>query len=245
MSNKSKTELGIFIKMPTIEVIECCGIVGMDFVVIDMEHTPLSPRDLYPLVLASEVRKLKVIVRLPNLKEEYFKWCLDLGIKYLQVPHIETLDDVAQVIDNSYFSPLGQRGLCRFVRAADFSNMDKDKYIKESNENIELIFQIEGIEGFNNIEQIINHENVSSIFIGPYDLSQSLGFPGDIWNDNVIDKIKKIIEKCKTNSISVGIFTDTIKGIKFWTNLGVDFIEYSSDMMLISEALKKLKSYED
>ena len=72
MNQKMKTELGIFIKSPTIEIIECCGIIGIDFVVIDMEHTPLSPRDLYPLVLASETRKLKLIVRLPNLNEEYF-----------------------------------------------------------------------------------------------------------------------------------------------------------------------------
>ena len=124
MSNKSKTELGIFIKSPTIEIIECCGIVGMDFAVIDMEHTPLSPRDLIPLVLASETRELKLIVRLPNLNEEYFKWCLDLGIKHLQVPQIKTTEDV------------------------------------------------------------------SSVFIGPYDLSQTLGFPGDIWNVNVVDKMK-------------------------------------------------------
>ena len=182
MSNKSKTELGIFIKSPTIEIIECCGIVGMDFAVIDMEHTPLSPRDLIPLVLASETRELKLIVRLPNLNEEYFKWCLDLGIKHLQVPHIETTMDVDKVINSSFFYPIGQRGLCRAVRAADYSNMNKKDYLDHSNSKVEVIFQIEGIQGFNNLNQILNHDGVNSIFIGPYDLSQSLGSPGDIWN---------------------------------------------------------------
>jgi len=241
MSNKSKTELGIFIKSPTIEIIECCGIVGMDFAVIDMEHTPLSPRDLIPLVLASETRELKLIVRLPNLNEEYFKWCLDLGIKHLQVPHIETPVDVDKVINSSFFYPIGQRGLCRAVRAADYSNMNKKDYLDHSNSKVEVIFQIEGIQGFNNLNQILNHDGVNSIFIGPYDLSQSLGFPGDIWNTAIVDKMKKIIKDCNDQSISVGVFTDTIDGLKFWSDLNVDFIEYGSDMLLFSDALTNLK----
>jgi len=241
MSNKSKTELGIFIKSPTIEIIECCGIVGMDFAVIDMEHTPLSPRDLIPLVLASETRELKLIVRLPNLNEEYFKWCLDLGIKHLQVPHIETPVDVDKVINSSFFYPIGQRGLCRAVRAADYSNMNKKDYLDHSNSKVEVIFQIEGIQGFNNLNQILNHDGVNSIFIGPYDLSQSLGSPGDIWNTAIVDKMKKIIKDCNDQSISVGVFTDTIDGLKFWSNLNVDFIEYGSDMLLFSDALTNLK----
>ena len=72
----TKPELGIFIKSPSIEIIECCGIVGIDFVVLDMEHTPLSPTVLGPLVLASELHELKLVVRLPNLNEEYFKYDL-------------------------------------------------------------------------------------------------------------------------------------------------------------------------
>ena len=123
--------------------------------------------------------------------------------------------------------------------------MNKKDYLDHSNSKVEVIFQIEGIQGFNNLNQILNHDGVNSIFIGPYDLSQSLGSPGDIWNTAIVDKMKKIIKDCNDQSISVGVFTDTIDGLKFWSNLDVDFIEYGSDMMLFSEALKKLKSYKD
>tara|TARA_B100000579_G_scaffold433684_1_gene452951 strand:+ start:742 stop:1470 length:729 start_codon:yes stop_codon:yes gene_type:complete len=239
---KSKTELGIFIKSPNAEIIECCGIAGIDFVVIDMEHTPLGPRDLYPLILAAEVRKLKLIIRLPNLNEEYFKWCLDLGVKHLQIPQIETMDNVNIAINNSFYNPIGERGLCRFVRAANYSNKDKELFIRNSNNDVKLIFQIEGEKGFNNLDKIIINKNVTNIFIGPYDLSQSLGFPGDIWNEQVIRTIKEIIRKCKDNSIKVGIFTDTIDGIHFWKKQNVDFIEYGSDLLLLSQALKNLIS---
>ena len=242
MKEKLKSGLGVFIKSPNIETIECCGMVGMDFIVIDMEHTPIGPRDLYPLVLASENQNLKLVVRLPNLNEEYFKWCLDMGITNLQVPQIESVDDVNRVLKNSYFSPLGERGLCRFVRSANFSSTDKGDYIVNSNDKINLILQIEGVKGFENLDAIIDHENVNTIFIGPYDLSQSLGHPGDIWNPLVTDTMKKIIDNCKDKSVDVGVFTDTIKGLKYWLDLDVDFIEYGSDMMLLSKSLTELKN---
>lgn len=238
---ESKPELGIFIKSPNIEIIECCGISELDFIVIDMEHTPLGPRDLYPLILAAEVRNLKMIIRLPNLNEEYFKWCLDLGVRNLQIPQVDTLDQVNYALNNSYYSPIGNRGLCKAVRAADYSNKSKDLYIKESNNRTNLIFQIEGKRGFNNIDEIINDKSVQNIFIGPYDLSQSLGFPGDIWNKKVVDTIKVIIKKCKKKSIKVGVFTDTFEGIKYWKKEKVDFIEFGSDMQVLSTALKNLK----
>ena len=239
---KSKLELGIFIKCPTTEIIECCGIVGMDFVVIDMEHTPLGPRDLYPLILAAEIRKLKLIIRLPNLNEEYFKWCLDLGAEYLQIPQVETPEHIKIAVNNSFYNPSGKRGLCRHVRAANYSNKDNDFFIKNSNKDVKLIFQIEGKNGFNNIDQIIINKNVRNIFIGPYDLSQSLGFPGDIWNKKVVDTINEIIKKCKDHSIKVGIFTETIEGVKFWKKQNVDFIEYGSDLLLLSQALSNLNA---
>tara|TARA_Y100000996_G_scaffold408389_1_gene387377 strand:+ start:463 stop:1200 length:738 start_codon:yes stop_codon:yes gene_type:complete len=241
MKNKTKTELGIFIKSPTIEVIECCGIMELDFVILDMEHTPLGPRDLYPLVLASENRNLKMIIRLPNLNEEYFKWCLDLGVSNLQIPQIETIDDVKKAVKYSFFNPKGHRGLCRHVRAADFSNLDKGIYLKNENSSTNLIFQIEGKKGLNSLDIILGSEMVDNILIGPYDLSQSLGYPGDIWNDIVTSKMDKIIKKCKDRSIKVGVYTDTIDGIKYWTDRNIDYIEYGSDMMLLSDSIKKLK----
>ena len=84
---------GIFIKCPQIEVIEICGIAKLDFVVLDMEHTPLGFNDLKPLLFAAEKHSLEIILRLPANKEEYFKWPLDIGFQHIQVPQIETEKD--------------------------------------------------------------------------------------------------------------------------------------------------------
>ena len=233
------TKFGLFIKCPHPEIIECLGIEKADFAVVDMEHTPVTQNALYPLVLAANLHQLDLIVRIPENKESYFKWCLDLGIKSIQIPHIQTAYDVKMAVKYSNFSPSGDRGLCRFVRAANYSSTKKEQYISESNAQNSLIFQIEGEVGVNNIDDIIEEiPSNSRLFIGPYDLSQSLGIPGKIWDKKVVNKMSEIIDKAKRNEIKVGTFTDTYEGIKYWTEQELDFIEYASDLNLFMQSFK-------
>lgn len=238
---KKDVELGPFIKSPHPEIIEACGLASFDFVVVDMEHTPLSPRDLYPLVLAAENRGIKLIVRIPKNDEEYFKWCLDLGVRYIQVPHIQSPSDAKKAIRNSFFGPGGSRGLCRFVRAADFSTKEKNDYLKDANSQTKLILQIEGSEGLAQIDDILKVDGIDTIFIGPYDLSQSLGKPGLIWDDAVISAMKKIISSCSKANVKVGTFTDNPEGVKFWINSGVKIVQYASDLHLFFSGVELLK----
>jgi len=237
------TELGLFVKCPQPEIIEAIGISGFDFAVIDMEHTPLSPRDLYTLVLAAESRNLKTVVRIPQKTESYIKWCRDLNVTAIQIPHVETQEDALYAMKHSEFSPLGERGLCRFVRAADFSNIEKAVYIEQANATNKLILQIEGTRALPNLSSILEvlTPNVS-IFIGPYDLSQSLGKPGQIWDDEVVKAMENIVERCCDKNIQVGTFTDTRDGIQFWKRRGLSFIEYASDLHLFINAAKQVVS---
>ena len=233
-------KFGIFIKCPQIEIIEVCGIAKIDFIVLDMEHTSLSISELRPLLISAEINSLDIMLRIPSKTEEYFKWPLDMGFKHLQIPFIETPEDAELSIKNMFFYPKGNRGLCRFVRAAKYSNLDKSDYISDSNSNLKATLQIEGIKGVKNIDKILTVPNLQSIMIGPYDLSQSLGVPGDIWNKIVVDEMLRIIIKCKDLNIEVGTFTDTIEGVEFWKKSGVDFIQYASDMNIFLNSLKKL-----
>lgn len=239
---KSEVELGVFVKCPHPEMIEAIGISGLDFAVVDMEHTPLGPRELYPLVLAAERRALSLVVRIPAKIDAYFKWCRDLNIARIQVPHVETVEDALYAIKHSYFSPVGERGLCRFVRAADFSGKPKEEYLAKANETNRLILQIEGQRGLDNLSEIINVLPPQvALFIGPYDLSQSMGKPGQIWDKDVVAAMEDIVRQCQARQLSVGTFTDTPEGIKFWTERGLSFIEYASDLHLFMNAVTTLK----
>lgn len=235
------TKFGFFVKCPSMEMIEAIGISGCDFAVVDMEHTPLGPRDLYPLLLAAERRNLQMIVRIPKKSEEYFKWCRDLNVSAIQVPHIQSAKDVEYVIEHTMFAPYGNRGLCRFVRASNYSDMPKDEYLNESNLNNKVILQLEGKEAVKNINEIINTIIPGiSLFIGPYDLSQSIGRPGEIWHDDVQQAMNMIINECKKFNIPIGTFTDTPAGLSKWRSMELDFVQYASDLNVFINAAKLL-----
>ena len=236
-----EVELGVFVKCPHPEMIEAIGIAGLDFAVVDMEHTPLGPRDLYPLVLAAERRNLDLVVRIPRKEDAYFKWCRDMNVARIQVPHVETAADAQYAVRHSFFMPRGERGLCRFVRAADFSGMTKSTYLETANAATPLILQIEGQRAMANLPEILAAMPTgNALFIGPYDLSQSMGKPGQIWDPDVIAAMEAIIAQCRARQIRVGVFTDTPEGVRFWAARGIAFLEYASDLNLFMGSVHHL-----
>ena len=126
---------------------------------------------------------------------------------------------------------------CRFVPEADFGTKDKQEYFRDENSK-QLIIQIEGTDAIQQLDEILSVDNIDIIFIGPYDLSQSLGIPGDISNPKVTDLINEIIRKAATVNKSVGIFTDTSEDFKKYKSMGVSYIAHSVDLNVIAEAFR-------
>lgn len=234
--------LGPFLKCPHPEMVEACGLAGFDFAVADMEHTPLSPRDLYPLVLAAERRGIELVVRVPKNDEMYIKWCVDLGVRYVQIPFVQSRADVEKAVASAYFGPKGERGLCRFVRSADYSAEERGAYLERANEQTRLIVQVEGEAGVDAIDEILSVPGIDTLFLGPYDLSQSLKKPGQIWDPAVVAAMRKVVSACDKASVRTGTFSDTPEGAQFWMKEGVGLIEYASDLNLFMGAAAHLKS---
>ncbi len=235
-------EIGLFVKCPHPEMIEAIALSGMDFAVVDMEHTPLSPRDIYPLVLAAEGRDLPLVVRVPKNDEEYIKWCVDLGVRRIQIPNIRSAADVEAAVKSSYFHPQGSRGLCRFVRAADFSVMKSEFHISSSNVRTELILQIEGLEALESIDQIIAAAPENSIiFVGPWDLSQAFGKPGEVMDPQVLYATNHVRQKCSAAGLRFGTFTDSSQGLDGLMRAGTDLIEFASDLAVFIKAAAAIR----
>ena len=240
--NKGKFLLGPFIRVPRAEIVEILAMAGFDFAIVDLEHGAIMPNEVYPMILAAENKGIRLIARTPGLQESYIKWLLDMGIGGLQIPHIKTKEDAAKAVEYAKFFPEGERGLCRFVRAAEFSNIPKEEYLIKANKQSVLILQIEGKEGAENIEEIIQVKGIDVLFVGPYDLSQSLGVAGQIWHEKVVTEIKRIIRICAEKNISTGIFTDTPEGIDKWSSLGVKYLNYRIDVEMMLTYTKSVVS---
>ena len=232
--NEKEVVYGTFAKTCDPLFIKAIGKSGFDFVILDNEHGPNSLRDTYPLILASQVTGIYPIVRVGKLSDIEIQRTLDLGVAGVQIPQIKTKEDAEHARAYSKFYPKGMRGVCRFVSAADCGFMDKDIYFQKQNE-VTVIIHIEGVEGIQHIDDIIKVEDIDVIFIGPYDLSQSLGIPGEIDNPKLTREIEKLVEKCRKEQKHTGIYADDVAKAKHYKSLGIKYIAVSVDVNLLGQ----------
>lgn len=233
------TVLGPFSKTSDAAFVEVMGFAGFDFIIIDLEHGPNSYLNAQNLVRAAKGAGTFPIIRVPTNSAVDIGKALDIGAMGIQVPQISTKNEAVQAMQSSKFHPLGMRGVCRFVRAAEYSNKDRFEYFRESNDNF-LILQLEGVEGIANFEEIVEVEGINIIFLGPYDLSQALGVSGQINHPLVLEKMKTIIMECASRGIKTGVFTDNLADARGWKELGVDYISFSVDVGIMLEACKSI-----
>ena len=230
---------GVFTKTNDPFFIEIMGKAGFDFVILDTEHGPNSPRDMYPLILASRASGLFPVVRVSTLSETDIARALDLGVAGVQVPQLSTAEQAQNAVHWSRFAPLGTRGVCRFVSAADFSLKPRAQYFEDANK-VTVIGMVEGVEGIKNLDEILEVEGLDVLFIGPYDLSQALGVIGQVDHPLVLKEIESIVARCKARNRTVGSFVDNIAAAKRFKALGVKYISYSVDVGIFASACKDL-----
>jgi 4-hydroxy-2-oxoheptanedioate aldolase len=193
---EGKNVFGPFMKSTDPAFIEIAGYAGFDFVILDMEHGPVSFSDLQNLIRAALLAGIIPIVRTSDLTEASISKPLDLGALGVQIPQVTSASDAQSCVDAARFYPLGKRGVCRFVRAANYSSLPRDEYFGKAN-SILVIIQIEGKEAILDIENIMEVDGIDIIFIGPYDLSQSLGVPGQINHPVVIEAMNDIVNRAR------------------------------------------------
>jgi len=218
---EGKNVYGPFMKFTDPAAVEIMGFAGFDFVIIDAEHGPISMQSTQNMIRAAETANITPIIRVSSNDEALILRALDIGAQGIEIPQINSKSQAIKAVKSVKYSPQGERGVCRYVRAANYSSMDKFEYFKSANEETMIIAHIEGVEGVNNLNEILSVPGIDVIFIGPYDLSQSLGIPGEVNHPLVTERMKEVILKCKENKISVGTFADDVKTAKFWVSLGV------------------------
>ena len=230
--------IGPFSKSSDPAIIECMGLAGFDFLIIDLEHGPNTIESAQNLIRAALLHEMTPIVRVSENNESSISKALDIGAQGVQVPQVNNKQDALKVVTAAKFSPLGNRGVCRYVRAAGFSSKDKNRYFEESNKDTLVILQIEGKQGIENLDSILDVKGIDIIFIGPYDLSQSMGVPGQINHPEVINAMKNVIDKAKQRNIVVGTFVETPEDLKMWKDLGVLYLSYKVDVGIFYDACK-------
>jgi len=230
---------GPFMKTADPAFVEIAGHAGFDFAVLDMEHGPVDFYALQNLMRAADCAGILPIVRVA-LDELSILKALDAGAKGVQIPQIETAQQAEMAVKYSKYAPEGARGVCRFVRAANYSAIDRFEYFKQANRNL-VIAHLEGKKAIDNIDEILEVKGYDIMFVGPYDLSQSLGVSGQPDHPLVEEKMRYILAKARAKGIVIGTFCDNPETAAKWKNFGVQYIGYGVDVGIFYDACRSLR----
>jgi 4-hydroxy-2-oxoheptanedioate aldolase len=231
---------GPFLKLTDPAIVEIAGLAGFDFVIIDTEHGPISIQSAQNLIRSAENKNITPVVRVAKNSPELILRALDIGAQAVQIPQICSKADALRAVESSKFYPIGKRGLCRFVRASDYSSAESSEYFNAANRETLLIVHIEGIEGIENLADILEVEGIDVVFLGPYDLSQSCGIPGQVNHPEVAQKMQEAVKISRKSKIVVGTFVDSFEDAEKWIKAGVQYISYSVDTGIIYNAFSTI-----
>jgi 4-hydroxy-2-oxoheptanedioate aldolase len=232
--------IGSFVKITDPAVVEIMGLAGFDFAIIDMEHGPISVETAQNSIRAAEIVGIAPIIRVSENDPISILRCLDIGAEGVEVPQIRNAKDAEITASSARFYPQGDRGVCRYVRAAKYSSMDRKEYFKAANERTITIGHLEGVEAVKNLDEIMAVDGLDILFIGPYDLSQSVGVPGEVTHPLVIKQMEQVIESAKKAGKLVGTFADDVTSAKRWMDAGVMYIAISVDVGIFYNACRNI-----
>jgi len=248
LKNKLKNNqltLGSWITIGHPSVIDIMSSAGFEWLVVDMEHTSIDLTTAHNLIATIQASGMKALVRVSKNEEVIIKRILDMGADGIVVPMVKSKSDALEAIDYAKYPPIGKRGVGLF-RAQKYG-LGFEEYKKWVNEELVIIAQIEHCEAVENIEEIITTEGIDGVIIGPYDLSGSMGYPGEYHRDNVKEAIAKVLRVCKEKNVPSGFHVIESNPTKLQERIdeGCTFLAYSLDFFFLGDScrdgMKKIK----
>lgn len=192
---------GVSLMIPSPQVVEMIGRLGFDWILLDCEHGTMGLESLELMIMAAEESGLTPIVRPENKNPDVIQRVMDRGAMGVQVPHVNTADDAVRAVQAVKFSPMGKRGLAAGTRPANYGiGSPAADYVQEANRETLVCVQIEDVEALDHLDEIVRVEGIDVFFIGPSDLSQSMGFPGQ----NGAPPVKQAIDRALSTIVRAG-----------------------------------------
>jgi len=234
--NRSEAVIGTWINLSGPPIIEIIGRTGFDFLLIDGEHSPFDESDLRDALIACDNTAAESLVRVRANEEPRIKLALDLGADAVLVPMVNTVDDARRAVKAAKYPPLGGRGVGPW-RCADYYRNFAD-YVKEANDTTALIIQIENKDAVAAIDEIIAVEGIDAVFVGPADLSASLGHGTNSGNPDTVAAIERVAEACRARGMPMGIDCLSTEHISRWEGLGFRIFVFGADFEYLDDGAR-------
>jgi len=223
------------------QIAEILAKSGVDFIGIDIEHSTISHEQSQRIIAASQAEGIPCLPRIATHDEEMVKRLLDSGADGLIIPMINSAEEVQQSISWMSYPPQGIRSYG--VARAQGYGMDFDQYVQTWNDTKILIIQIETQQGVERIDEILAFDDVDGVMIGPYDLSGSLGIPGQLDHSSVGEACQKVFQACQKSNTSFGnqIVEPNADNMEQALASGYNFIVLASDVFILWKWSQRIK----
>jgi 2-dehydro-3-deoxyglucarate aldolase len=239
-----QVSLGTWMTLAHPSIAEILAMAGYDWVVVDTEHSAVDVSQVLQMLIAVEGRGAIPLVRLAGVDAVQAKAVLDSGAAGIIIPMVNTKADAEAAVSMTKFPPMGKRGV-GLARAQGYG-MNFDDYIKRNNEDSLVIVQIEHIDAVNNIDEILSVPGIDGTFIGPYDLSLSLGVAGQLSHPLVQAAKEKVLKASLNKGLAAGLHivqpATAAEEYKAAVKAGYTFIAVGADNLFIRDGAKNLYS---
>lgn len=210
---------------------------GCDFIVFDMEHSGFDFETVKKLVRFAEAADLPAVVRTPSKDYDHIARACDAGAEGLMLPMVGSADDAKRILESIKYAPLGKRGVGLGLAHDNYSGGAVMEKLAAANTRTTVFLQIETAEGVRNADEIAALDGVDCLWIGHFDLTCSLGIPGQFDNPAFRDAVDTVVRACKKHNKSLGrLVGDVETGIAL-NRAGFDFISYSGDVWTFQAAV--------
>lgn len=222
-----QTKIGTIISLDLPEVACQLSGFGFDFIFIDLEHGNVSDRTIASVIL-SKKEDCRVFIRIAEISEAAVKHALDIGCDGIIAPRVESMDEIKILIDYSFYPPVGKRSM-----GIGLANRYGLK-MKDYTDNFQPIIlpQVESVKGLEIAGEIASNEKIAGIFIGPYDLSMSLGIPGQYESELFKKSCESVRDLCTAHNKYFCTYTANLEAAKHEINKRTDMIAIGVDANL-------------
>ena len=224
-----KTVIGTWSSLSSPNVINVLGTTDMDFVIIDMEHGSMSFETVENMVRAAEASGISPIIRTYNDNGQILLRSLETGTQSIMVPHVKSAEDAEQIATACKYYPEGNRGLSPYTRVHDFTHEAIDKSLQQVNIDTLVGILVEGKEGLKNLESIVQVNGIDLIYLGLFDICQSVGLPGQLTHPDVLTQIERCQSIISSNNVSPGSMATDLEYVKMLKEMKYQFIAYLND----------------
>jgi len=221
--------------------IESITKLGLDYVIIDTEHSPRSRSEVADLLAILKLTNIVPIVRIPIPNSHYVTMAIDAGSQGVLAPYCETVEEVEQVVLASKWRPLKGELANKIIRNHEFPSIETKSYLENKNKNNICIIGIESVPAIDKLDDILSINGIDAIFIGPNDLTISLGIPDQYDHPDYKNAVKHIIDTSRAKGIPTLVHHQTVDLTKEWLEKGSTFVLYNTDSRMINLLVKEFE----